>query len=80
MYLFMITEKFKAANYAELLALDSTIFETICDNGTIPSSFAISSEPQPLSMVTKSDLTLLQDRFETFIHLSGVLTYNLYRL
>ena len=34
----MTNEVYHAANYAELLAIDNTIFETICSDGVIPAS------------------------------------------
>lgn len=36
----MTNEVYHAANYAELLAIDNTIFETICSDGVIPDGVA----------------------------------------
>ena len=54
----------KAANYTELLALDTTVFDTICDDGAIHAS-AVAKHVT----VTESEEVLLQaahDWFEVY--------------
>lgn len=52
----------------ELLALDDTIFETICEDGAIPGPGSLSNlpEPQSLADVTQSDIALLQAAHDWF--------------
>jgi len=63
--LFLMTnEVYHAANYTELLAIDTTIFDTICDDGAIHASTVAK-----LVSATESDLVLLQaahDWFEVY--------------
>lgn len=68
--LFLMTnEVYHAANYVELLALDSTIFNTICENGTLHTS-ALSSLPERTSVfeppVSNSNMALLQAAHDWF--------------
>jgi hypothetical protein len=57
--LFLMTnEVYHAANYAELLALDNTIFQTVCEDGTIHAESVTVSKQ--ITGVTREELVLLQ--------------------
>jgi hypothetical protein len=66
--LFLMTnEVYHAANYQALLALDDTIFQTVCDDGTIHSE---SVGVAKAMSATSSELNLLQaahDWFEVYV-------------
>ena len=48
----------QAANYTELLALDNTIFQTVCEDGTIHAESVTVSKQ--ITGVTREELVLLQ--------------------